>query len=96
MSKYEDTRIVTFKEDYTRPKKDKEGKPVMGPDGKQMQRVFYKKNSIHAIHKLLVEKLREQGAKMDVKELEIKKVHAERKKRLADRKKKQVELSYAQ
>ena len=94
MSKYEDTRIVTFKEDYSHGMKSKKGDPIIGPDGKQLRRVFYKKNSTHAIHYKLVDKLREQGAKMDVKELDLKKVREQRKKILGDRKRKQVELSY--
>lgn len=95
MSKYEDTRIVTFKEDYSHTKKGKDGKPMIGPDGKVMMRVFYKKDSTHAIHRKLVDKLRGQGAKMDVKELDIKKVYTERKKVIAERRRKQVELSYS-
>lgn len=97
MSKYEDTRIVTFKEDFARQMKDKKGQllTVNGkPEGAPMMRVFYKKNSEHAIHYKLVDKLTLQGAKMDVKELDLKKVREARKKRLGERKKKQVELSY--
>lgn len=97
MSKYEDTRIVTFKEDYARQMKTKDGMPMTvdgQPGSKPMMRVFYKKNSTHAIHYKLVKKLEEQGAKIDVKELDLKKVRDERKKRLGERRKKQVELSY--
>lgn len=93
MSKYEDTRIVTFKEDYARQMKGKDGQPLVS-DGKPLMRVFYKKNSQHAIHYKLVKKLEDQGAKMEVKELDLKKVREARKKRLGERKKKQVELSY--
>lgn len=97
MSKYEDTRIVTFKEDYARQMKDKKGQllTVTGkPEGAPMMRVFYKKGSTHAIHHKLVKKLEGQGAKMDVKELDLKKVREGRKKVIAERKRKQVELSY--
>lgn len=97
MSKYEDTRIVTFKEDYARQMKDKKGQllTVTGkPEGAPMMRVFYKKNSTHAIHYKLVDKLSTQGAKMEVKELDLKKVREGRKKVIAERKRKQVELSY--
>ena len=97
MSKYEDTRIVTFKEDYARQMKDKKGQllTVNGkPDGPPLMRVFYKKNSQHAIHYKLVKGLEEKGAKMDVKELDLKKVREQRKKTLAEKKRKQVELSY--
>lgn len=60
MSKYEDTRIVTFKEDYAVDKVDKDGKPT----GQKI--VYYKKNSQHAIHFKVVEKLEKNGAKMNV------------------------------
>ena len=95
MSKYEDTRIVTFKEDFAHNMRDKSGNPILGSDGKQMKRVFYKKASTHAIHFKLVAKLEKQGAKMEIKELDLKKVYAERRKKLADKRKKQVELSYS-
>lgn len=97
MSKYEDTRIVTFKEDFARQMKDKKGQllTVNGkPEGAALMRVFYKKDSTHAIHYKLVGKLQEQGAKVEVKELDLKKVREQRKKKLGERKKKQVELSY--
>lgn len=95
MSKYEDTRIVTFKEDYSHPKRDKEGNVIVGADNKPLKRVFYKKNSTHAIHRKLVEKLEKNGARMDVKELDIKKVYAERKRKLAAQNKKRIELAYS-
>jgi hypothetical protein len=82
MSKYEDARIVTFKEDYSRPTKN------------GGTRVYYKKNSTHAIHKNLVKLLEDKGAKMKVEELDMKKVYAERKKKLASNKKREVELAY--
>jgi hypothetical protein len=97
MSKYEDTRIVTFKEDYARQAKDKKGQLITvdgRAESKPLMRVFYKKNSTHAIHYKLVDKLREQGAKMEVKELDLKKVRDQRKRKMGERKKKQVELSY--
>lgn len=84
MSKYEDTRIVTFKEDYSRPTKS------------GGIRVYYKKNSTHAIHKALVELLEQRGAKMKVEELDMKKVYAERKKKMSENKKREVELAYGQ
>ena len=49
--KKDNTRIVTFKEDY----KIKGGK------------IVYAKGSEHAIHKVNVEKLEAKGVKMDVK-----------------------------
>lgn len=61
MSKYEDTRIVTFKEDYSVPKVDKNGDVI-----KDQRIIYYKKNSKHAIHYKVVDKLESKGAKMDV------------------------------
>lgn len=77
MSKYEDTRIVTFKEDYGVDKTDKEGKPTGLKD------IYYKKGSKHAIHFKVVEKLEKKGAKMDVEEFDRKGyVKREKEKRL--------------
>lgn len=83
MSKYEDTRIVTFKEDYSIPTKS--GVP----------RVLYKKNSVHAIHKSIVMRL-EGKAKMTVELLDFKKVEDKRKTEMAKNRKRAVELSYQQ
>lgn len=75
MSKYEDTRIVTFKEDYGVQKTDKDGKGVV-QDGKPVMQIYYKKSTgpkdKHAIHKNVVKKLEEKGAKMDVQEFDRK------------------------
>jgi hypothetical protein len=57
MSKFEDTRIVTFKEDYSA------GEPPQ---------LFYKKGSTHAIHWKVVKKLEDKGAKMKVEEFDHK------------------------
>jgi hypothetical protein len=69
MSKYEDVRIVTFKEDYSVPKLDGEGKQIV-IDGKPQVHVYYKKstgpNDKHAMHKNVVKKLEDSGAKMSV------------------------------
>lgn len=81
MSKYEDARIVTFKEDYSIPTKS--GAP----------RVLYKKDSTHAIHKTIVAKL-EGKAKMKVETLDFKKVEEKRKAQITKNNKKAVELSY--
>lgn len=81
MSKYEDTRIVTFKEDYSIPTKS--GEP----------RVLYKKGSTHAIHKTIVKKL-EGKAKMTVEMLDFKKVEEKRKAEMGKNRKRAVELSY--
>lgn len=84
MSKYEDTRIVTFKEDFAKKLENGE------------VRVFYKKGTTHAIHFKLVENFEGRGAKMDVKKLDLEKVRTERKKLLAAARKKQVEVAYTQ
>lgn len=55
-NKLKNTRIVTFKEDYF----SKAGA------GKEP---IYKKGSTHAIHHALVDKLKEKGAKMEIKEV---------------------------
>lgn len=94
MSKYEDTRIVTFKEDFARTTRNKKGEHILDENGKPLKRVFYKKNSQHAIHYKLVKKLEAQGAKMDVKELDLKKVYTERKSKLVADKKRQAEAAY--
>ena len=60
MSKFEDTRIVTFKEDYAVPRVDKNGDPT------DQKIVYYKKGSRHAIHFKVVDKLKSKGAKMDI------------------------------
>lgn len=65
MSKYEDTRIVTFKEDYGVQKLDKNGDPII-IDGKPAKIIYYKKGSQHAIHKNVVKKIEEKGGKIDV------------------------------
>lgn len=54
-NKEKETRIVTFKEDYT-------SKP-----GKAKGKVIYKKGTVHAIHFKTVQQLQLNGAKMDVK-----------------------------
>lgn len=84
MSKYEDTRIVTFKEDFAKKLDD------------GTMRVFYKKGTTHAIHHKLVDNFEARGAKMEVKKLDIDKVRAERKKVLVAAKKRQIEASYTQ
>lgn len=84
MSKYEDTRIVTFKEDFAKKLDD------------GTMRVFYKKGTTHAIHFKLVDNFEGRGAKMDVKKLDLEKVRAERKKQITAAKKRQIEASYTQ
>ena len=65
MSKYEDVRIVTFKEDYSVPKVDKNGEPI-----KDQVIVYYKKGSKHAIHYKVVDKLKQRGAKMEIEKFD--------------------------
>jgi hypothetical protein len=78
MSKYEDTRIVTFKEDYGVQKTDKNGVPIV-IDGKPLMDIYYKKGSKHAIHFKVVEKLKTNGAKMEVEKFD-RKAYIEREK----------------
>lgn len=63
--KLEQTRIVTFKEDY-----------APGKSGK----VIYKKDEPQAMHFTLAEKLKSKGIKMDIKEFDEKKETANAKK----------------
>lgn len=55
-TKEKETRIVTFKEDYS------------SEAGKKSGEVIYKKGSTHAIHFKTVKSLEAKGAKMDVKQ----------------------------
>jgi|SRR6185369_12026083 len=75
MSKYEDTRIVTFKEDYGVAKTDKDGNVVV-VDGKPLMTIYYKKSTgpkdKHAIHYKVVDKLKKNGAKMEVEHFDRK------------------------
>lgn len=71
MSKYEDTRIVTFKEDYGVNKLDKNDQPIL-VDGKPVKIIYYKKDSVHAIHFNVVAKLEKNGAKMKVEHFDRK------------------------
>lgn len=57
MSKFEDTRVVKFKEDYA------VGDPPQ---------VMYKKNSTHCIHWKVVKKMEERGAKITVESFDRK------------------------
>lgn len=91
MSKYEDTRIVTFKEDYSVPKVDEKGTPIVF-DGKQQVTVYYKKGSKHAIHYKVVEKLQERGAKMQVEHFDRKGYVAREKEKLLKRDKASISV----
>lgn len=84
MSKYEDTRIVTFQEEYAIPTK------AGGT------RVIYKKSTTHAMHKSIAKLLQDRGAKIKVSELDHKKIIEQRKANLIKTRKRQVELSYGQ
>lgn len=77
-AKEKETRIVTFKEDYS------------SKAGKEAGEVIYKKGSMHAIHFKTVKSLEAKGAKMDVKpydkeaaEKRIKKAMEEKNKKAA-------------
>lgn len=58
-NKEKNARLVTFKEDYS------------SKAGKAIGEVIYRKGTVHAIHKSLVKKLTDKGAKMDVKEVPV-------------------------
>lgn len=59
-NKEKNTRVVTFKEDYNSEAGKKANQPPI-----------YRKGSVHAIHKDLVKKLQDKGAKVDVKPLDV-------------------------
>lgn len=59
MANVKDAKLVTFKEDY-------QSKP-----GKAKGEIIYEKGSQHAIHKALVKRLAEKGAKMDIKDVPV-------------------------
>lgn len=82
MSKYEDTRIVKFKEDYAIPTK------AGGT------RVIYKKNTTHAMHKSIAKLLTERKASITVELLDHKKVEEALKAKLQKQRKKQIETAY--
>lgn len=63
-NKEKETRIVTFKEDYS----SKAQKAVAGLTEKP--EVLFKKGSVHALHQSLVKSLEAKGAKMDVKKFD--------------------------
>lgn len=63
-NKEKETRIVTFKEDYS----TKAQKAVAGLTDKP--EVLFKKGSVHALHYSLVKSLEAKGAKMDVKKFD--------------------------
>jgi hypothetical protein len=65
--KYENTRIVTFQEDYFVKAKD------AGADGKG-RKLLHKKGSRHAMHKGIVAILEKNGAKIKVEQVDAKKI----------------------
>jgi hypothetical protein len=65
--KYENTRIVTFQEDYSVKAKNP------GEDGKG-RKILFKKGSRRAIHKGVVAILEKNGAKIKVETLDSKKI----------------------
>lgn len=77
-NKEKETRIVTFKQDYSSDAQ----KAIAGKDGKPD--ILFKNGSVHALHQSLVKKLTDKGVKMDVKKFDkeasekrIKKARAE-------------------
>ncbi len=95
MSKFEDVRIVTFKEDYGVPMTDKDGKVVM-QDGKPLMHIYYKKstgkNDCHAMHFKLVEKLKDKGAKIEVEKFDRKGFVSREKEKLIKRDKSAISV----
>lgn len=75
-NKIKNTRLVTFKEDYT-------SKP-----GKDEGYVIYKKGTTHAIHKSIVKELVRKGAKLESKEPDYEAAVKRAKKQLTDNAKK--------
>jgi hypothetical protein len=73
MPKLDDTRIVTFKEDYNPQRREEGGKVAVA--GK----VLYKKGQTYAIHYKLVEKIKKRGAKFDAEKLDVQKAIEKRK-----------------
>jgi hypothetical protein len=66
-NKEKETRIVTFKEDYSSTAAKSEATKA-GKDVKPQ--VIYRNGSVHAIHYSLVKKLEAKGVKMDVKKFD--------------------------
>lgn len=86
--KYDDTRIVTFKEDYLVQAK-RGGTKVLyaAKDSKG-------KPNKYAIHKGTVKILEANKAKMTVEELDVKKLEEKLKAKAKEQKKRQVTLAY--
>jgi hypothetical protein len=78
--KYENTRIVAFKEDYYVKTKD---------GGKKL---LHEKGSRHAMHKGIVKILQKNGAKIDVSELDHKKIEEKLAKRHRENKEKSFRI----
>lgn len=91
MSKYEDTRIVTFKEDYGVNKLDKNGEHII-VDGKPSKIIYYYKGTTHAIHFKVVDKLKKNGAKIDVELFDRKAYVAREKEKLLKRDKSSISI----
>ncbi len=78
--KYENTRIVVFKEDYF----------VKTKDGKKL---LHAKGSRHAMHKGIVAILTKNGAKFEVQQLDFKKIEEKMKEKNRQLKKKAFEIA---
>jgi len=66
-NKEKETRIVTFKEDYS----SEAAKNVAKAAGKDVKpEAIFKNGSVHALHYSLVKKLEAKGVKMDVKKFD--------------------------
>lgn len=78
-AKFENVRIVTFKEDYLSKSK----------------KVLFRKGRTVAMHARTIAKLISRGAKADVKEYDYKKAIEKKKRELAELEKKSIEAAYA-
>lgn len=84
--KYENTRIVTFQEDYYVKTRQKD------KDGNNAVKLLHKKGSRHAMHKGIVKILEANKAKIKVEEFDPKPLESKLKKRLIEQRKRQADL----
>lgn len=83
-NKLKNTRVVTFKEDYT----SKAGATTGGEP-------IARKGSVHAMHVNVAAMLKDKGAKIDIKEFDAEGAIKRAKARLAENRKKEKEMTYA-
>lgn len=85
--KYENTRVVVFKEDYYVIAKG------VDAAGKPNRKLLHKKGSRHAMHKGIVAILEKNGAKIEVGQVDHKKLEEKAKKKMQDAKRKAVQVT---